>query len=163
MRKPLFVPENKPISDLLREMRARKVHLAIVLDEFNGTTGLITIEDLLEEIVGEIEDEYDEPEQNGRTPEMLADGMLRVDGRTSIGEVNEQLSIALPIEEDFETMSGLVFHQLGKVPAAGEHVAIDGVVLTVLEADERTVTSLQVEVLAPGPEAAGEGGDKAGS
>jgi putative hemolysin len=145
MRKPFFVPENKPINDLLREMRARKVHLAVVLDEFNGTAGVITIEDLLEEIVGEIEDEYDE---DSIAPEAVevGDGALRVDGRTPIEEVNRALGIALPIEEDFETMSGLVFHHLGKVPDPGERVDLDGVSVTILEADERTVQSMQVEV-----------------
>ncbi len=151
MRKPFFVPENKPISDLLREMRARKVHLAIVLDEFNGTEGLVTIEDLLEEIVGEIEDEYDEPDAEG-TPEQLAQGTLKVDGRTPIEEVNDRLAVALPVEDDFETMSGLVFHHLGRIPAVGDQIDLDGVVLTVLDADERTVQSLKVELLQTGPE-----------
>ncbi len=148
MRKPFFVPENKPVNDLLAEMRARKVHLAVVLDEFNGTTGLITIEDVLEEIVGEIHDEYDEDDVQAPPPtaEELASGTMDVDGRTPIEDVNKALSVELPVEDDFETMGGLVFHRLGTVPRVGDTVHLDEVELTVLEADERTVKKLKVQV-----------------
>ena len=149
MRKPFFVPENKPLNDLLREMRARTVHLAIVLDEFNGTEGIITIEDLLEEIVGEIEDEYDDA-PNGPAPSKraLAEGRLEVEGRMLLEELNEHLGVALPIEEDFETLGGLVFNLLGKVPAPGDTVEANDVVITVIEADERRAHKLRVEVRA---------------
>jgi len=149
MRKPFFVPENKPVNDLLAEMRARKVHLAVVLDEFNGTTGLITIEDVLEEIVGEIHDEYDDVEEEAATTataEELASGTMDVDGRTPIEDVNKALSVELPVEDDFETMGGLVFNRLGAVPRVGDTVHLDEVALTVLEADERTVKKLKVQV-----------------
>jgi CBS domain containing-hemolysin-like protein len=160
MRKPFFVPETKPINDLLREMRARKVHLAVVVDEFNGTTGLVTIEDLLEEIVGEIEDEYDVPDEGPAPgPEPTAAGTLRVEGRTPIEEVNRALELSLPIEEDFETMSGLVFHLMGKIPDAGEQLELNGVRVTVLETDERTISKLEVEVLPGGATASATSGD----
>jgi len=151
MRKPFFVPENKPLNALLNEMRARKVHMAVVLDEFNGTSGLVTIEDLLEEIVGEIEDEYDEDEDQDAISGDAAQGTLQVAGRTPIEEVNEHLAVKLPIEEDFETLGGLVFHRLGRVPATGETLRIDGVLITVLEADERTALSLRIEVRSDTP------------
>ncbi len=149
MRTPFFVPENKPLNDLLREMRARKVHLAVVLDEFNGTEGLVTIEDLLEEIVGEIEDEYDE-DDDLPTPskEALAAGTLEVEGRMGLEDLNEHLDVALPIEEDCETLGGLVFHRLGRVPVPGDRVEADGVLITVVEADERMARKLRVQVFA---------------
>jgi putative hemolysin len=148
MRPPFFVPENKSLNDLLKEMRARKVHMAVVLDEFNGTEGLVTIEDLLEEIVGEIEDEYDDPsDESSPTEEEKAAGMFRVEGRTPIDEVNARYEIELPVEEDFETLGGLVFHRLGKVPAPGDRVEISNVIITVVEADERTAHSLLLRVL----------------
>jgi CBS domain containing-hemolysin-like protein len=150
MRKPFFVPENKPLNDLLREMRARKVHLAIVLDEFNGTEGIVTIEDLLEEIVGEIEDEYDDvadaPMPSKRA---LAEGRLEIEGRMLLEDLNEHLGVELPIEEDFETLGGLVFNRLGKVPAPGDQVEAGDVVITVIEADERRAHKLRVEVRTP--------------
>ncbi len=149
MRAPFFVPENKSLNDLMREMRARKVHMAIVLDEFNGTEGLVTIEDLLEEIVGEIEDEYDE-EDHAAVPsaEEKAAGIFRCEGRTPVEEVNEHYEIDLPIEEDFETLGGLVFHHLGKVPAPGDKIELGNVIITVVEADERSARSLLVRRLA---------------
>jgi len=149
MHKPLFVPESKPLNDLLREMRARKVHLAVVLDEFNGTEGLVTIEDLLEEIVGEIEDEYDAEDEPGPSPADVEAGSFEVEGRMALEDLNEHLSFDLPIEDDFETVGGIVFHRLGKVPAPGDQVEIDAVRITVLEADERTAQRLRVDVLSP--------------
>jgi putative hemolysin len=151
MRKPFFVPENKPLNDLMKEMRSRKVHLAVVLDEFNGTSGLVTIEDLLEEIVGEIEDEYDAEEDAGT--EQIGAGRFRVEGRTPIEELNSHLDVDMPIEDDFETVAGLVFDRLGKVPEPGEQVTCGPVIITVIEADERTAQTLEVEVITPPPAA----------
>ncbi len=150
MRTPFFVPVNKPLNDLLKEMRARKVHLAVVLDEFNGTEGLVTIEDLLEEIVGEIEDEYDADDVAPPTKEELDAGPLEVEARMSLEDLNEALEVDLPIEDDAETIGGLVFHILGKVPAVGDRVAVGSVVITVLEANERTALTVRVEVGEPG-------------
>jgi len=147
MRKPFFVPENKPLSDLLKEMRARKVHLAVVLDEFGGTEGVVTIEDLLEEIVGEIEDEYDEPEDDVTpTKEALTAGGLEIEARTPVEDLNEALEVGLPLEDDFETLGGLVFHLLGRVPVPGDQVVAGSLLITVLAADERTAQVLRVEV-----------------
>jgi CBS domain containing-hemolysin-like protein len=142
MRSPFFVPEGKPLNDLLSEMRARRVSLAVVLNEFGGTSGVVTIEDVLEEIVGEIEDEHD----RSSPPVKATNGVIVVEGRTAIEDVNEALSTSLPVEEDFETVGGLVFHRMGKVPRVGDRVSLDGVTLTVTEADERTVKRLRVEL-----------------
>jgi len=143
MRSPFFVPEGKPLNDLLAEMRGRRISLALVLNEFGGTSGVVTMEDVLEEIVGDIEDEHDPV---APPPVVVRDGALYVDGKTSIEEVNEALAIALPVHEDFETVGGLVFHQLGQVPKVGDRLTVQGVSLTVTEADERTVQRLRVRV-----------------
>lgn len=142
MRSPFFVPEGKPLNDLLDEMRGRRISLAIVLNEFGGTAGVVTMDDVLEEIVGEIEDEHDS--EGPRV--ILEDGAAVVDGRTPIEDVNEALSISLPVHEDFETVGGLLFHQLGAVPQVGDRLTVEGVRLTVTEADARTVQQLRIRV-----------------
>lgn len=144
LRRPFFVPVTKPIGDLLKEFRARKVHIAIVLDEYGGTAGLVTIEDILEEIVGEIADEHE-----GRTPEdvvKITDSAATVEGRTHIDDLNDALGIDVPEAEDYETVGGLLFTRLGRVPSTGEHYDIDGIRFTVLEADERRINRVKVTV-----------------
>ena len=118
LRPAVFVPESKRVAELLREMQSKKFHMAIVIDEYGGTAGLVTLEDLLEEIVGEITDEYDVEEPR---VEHLADGSLRVPGRTPIDEVNEELGVELP-DTEWDTVGGLVFNLLGHVPDEGETV-----------------------------------------
>jgi CBS domain containing-hemolysin-like protein len=117
-RAPLFVPEQKKLAELLREMQEQRVHMAIVIDEYGGTAGLVTIEDLVEEIVGEIVDEYDKEEP---LVEPLGDGALRVDAKLGIDEVNELLGIELP-DDDWDTVGGLVYELTGRVPVPGETV-----------------------------------------
>jgi len=121
-REAVFVPEQKRVAELLREMQKEKFHMAIVVDEHGGTAGLVTLEDVVEEIVGEIVDEYDI-----ETPhlEYLGDGSLRVRGRTNIDEVNEALEVELP-DDEWDTVGGLVFNLLGKVPDEGETVRFQG-------------------------------------
>ena len=121
-RAPTFVPEQKKVSDLLREMQEQHVHMSIVVDEYGGTAGLVTIEDLIEEIVGEIVDEYDKEEP---LVEPLGDDRIRVDAKMPIDEVNELLEVELPHEE-WNTVGGLVFGLLGRVPLEGESVTFDG-------------------------------------
>jgi CBS domain containing-hemolysin-like protein len=120
-RAPLFVPEQKRVSDLLREMQEQRVHMAIVIDEYGGTAGLVTIEDLIEEIVGEIVDEYDQEEP---LVEPVDEDSIRVDAKMSIDEVNEMLKVELPHEE-WDTVGGLVFGLTGRVPFPGERVRFD--------------------------------------
>jgi CBS domain containing-hemolysin-like protein len=117
-RAPLFVPEQKKLAELLREMQEQRVHMAIVIDEYGGTAGLVTIEDLVEEIVGEIVDEYDKEEP---LVEPLGDGALRVDAKLGIDEVNELLGVELP-DDDWDTVGGLVYELTGRVPVPGETV-----------------------------------------
>ena len=139
-----FVPDTKPVDELLSELRGRAVHLAIVLDEFGGTYGLVTLEDLLEEIVGEINDEFDEVEPEFEpTPE----GDVLIGAGVLISEVNERFGLRIP-EEEFDTVGGFVFGTLGRVPEMGDAVAVWGpdgeMELRVEETEERRVTCLRL-------------------
>ncbi len=130
LRPAVFVPESKRLNELLRDFRSNRSHLAIVIDEFGNTAGLITIEDVLEEIVGEIEDEFDERErENGIYT--LADGSQRVAGDVSIAAVNHAFSVDLPVD-DFDTIGGLLAHEFGRVPRRGEVIHSAGLSFTVM-------------------------------
>jgi CBS domain containing-hemolysin-like protein len=150
LRPAYFVPGTKLVAELLQELRKQKVHLAIVLDEYGGTHGLVTMEDLLEEIVGEIADEFDEPE---REFEPTPEGDVLIDGAVSIGEVNERFGLRLP-EEEFDTLGGYVFGTLGRVPVVGDVAAAPGIdgnmQLRVEETEERRVTVVRL-MQPPGP------------
>ncbi len=124
LRPAVFIPESKGLNDLLREFRGNRNHLAIVIDEFGRVAGLITIEDVLEEIVGEIEDEFDEDEDVGDVF-ALADGTWRVSGDTPVPRVNESFGVELPVDA-FETIGGMVSHDMGHVPKRGEFHEIAG-------------------------------------
>ncbi len=126
MRPATFAPESKPVDDLLREMQAKHVHMAIVIDEYGGTAGLVTIEDILEEIVGEIADEYDREQP---PVEWLSDGEARVNARLSLEEFEELFGVSIDAE-DVETVGGLLAHRLGKVPIAGSVATVAGLRLT---------------------------------
>ncbi|MEV0585956.1 hemolysin family protein [Nonomuraea sp. NPDC050310] len=126
MRTASYVPESKPIDELLREMQARQIHLAIVIDEYGGTAGLVTIEDILEEIVGEITDEYD---QEAPRVEEQPDGALRVTARMPIYELAELFDTEIEVD-DVETVGGLLAHALGRVPIAGSEAEVAGLRLT---------------------------------
>jgi CBS domain containing-hemolysin-like protein len=126
MRSATYVPESKPVDELLRQMQTERIHVAIVIDEYGGTAGLVTIEDILEEIVGEIADEYD----NERAPvEWLAPGTARVTARLPVTELEELFSVAIDAE-DVETVGGLLAHELGRVPIAGANATVQGLRLT---------------------------------
>lgn len=145
LRRPHFVPETKPVDRLLQEFQHTRNHMAIVLDEYGGVCGLITIEDVLEEIVGEIIDEFDEVEVDGikqldeRTAEVLA--------RVHIYEINDRLGLKIDDEGDFDTIGGFVFSQLGHMPQAGESTVWNNVRITVIEVTRRRIQRLLIEVL----------------
>jgi len=143
LRAPVLVPESMTIDDLLHELQRRKVHLAIVLDEYGGTAGLVTIEDLLEEIVGEIQDEYDVEEP---MVVRLSDHEARVDGRADVDELMELFDMHLNLEdeEEYDTVGGLVYHRIGGVPSPGDRVELDGLTLTVETTDGRRVGKVLV-------------------
>ena len=130
LRPAVFVPESKGLNELLRDFRSNRNHLAIVIDEFGNTAGLITIEDVLEQIVGEIEDEFDEKDGESSIY-TLADGSHRVAGDAPIAEVNEAFQVELPVD-DFDTIGGLIAQDLGRVPRRGESVVIGGLEFTVM-------------------------------
>ncbi len=130
LRPAVFVPESKGLNELLRDFRSNRNHLAMVIDEFGNTAGLITIEDVLEEIVGEIEDEFDERErENGIYT--LADGSQRVAGDVTIEAVNHAFAVSLPTDV-FDTIGGLVSHEIGRVPRRGEALEIGGLRFSVM-------------------------------
>ena len=130
LRPAVFVPESKNLNELLREFRSNRNHLAIVIDEFGNTAGLITIEDVLEEIVGEIEDEFDDADAETGVY-ALADGSMRVAGNAAIAEVNNAFQVALP-EDAFDTIGGIVSHELGHVPRRGEVMRLGGLQFAVM-------------------------------
>lgn len=147
LREPYFVPESKPVDVLLQEFQATRHHMAIVLDEYGGVSGLVSLEDVLEEIVGEIADEYDDELVEGIRD--LGDGVAEALGRVHVDELNERLGLSLPDSGDFDTIGGLVFSELGHIPTPGEEVRLDGVRITVLEATTRRVERVRIESKRP--------------
>lgn len=145
LRPPFFVPELKPVDALLRELQAEKVHLAVVVDEYGATAGLVTIEDVLEEIVGEIVDEYD---REDILVENLDAQRWRVDARLSVDELNDLLATDLP-DEEWDTVGGLLFGLLGHVASPGERVDVDGVRLTAERVTGRRIAKVIVERTPP--------------
>ncbi|MCX7619406.1 MAG: hemolysin family protein, partial [Acidimicrobiales bacterium] len=140
LRPAHFVPETKRIAELLREMQAEQYHMAIVVDEYGGTAGLVTLEDLIEELVGEIVDEFDREEP---AIEPLADGSVRVNARMAIDEVNDLVHGALP-EGDWDTVGGLMLHLLGHIPAEGESVECDGMVMVADRVQGRRIARVRI-------------------
>jgi len=139
MRPPYFVPETKNVEELLQEFRTKRVHMAIAIDEYGGTSGLITIEDLLEEIVGDIQDEYDLEEEW-----LVEEGdAVLVDGRLNIEELEEHLDLVVP-KEKFDTVGGYLSERFGRVPHPGEEINAHGLLMTVVEADARKIGKVRV-------------------
>jgi magnesium and cobalt exporter, CNNM family len=147
VRSAIYVPETKPVEELLLEMRKARTHIAIVADEYGGTAGIVTLEDLLEEIVGEISDEYDR-----EVPLVidLGDGRYRVDARLPVDDLNERFGTAA--EPEFDTVGGLVLEVAGHIPVVGESVEIDGVRLTVDRLEGNRIRQLVVQPTARGDE-----------
>ncbi len=140
-RQPFYVPETKKLENLLQEFKKRRVHIAIVIDEYGGTSGLITIEDLLEQIVGDIQDEHDIEEE---LIQLQPDGSTVVDARLPIEEFEELFEIEVE-REKFDTLGGLIFYLFGRVPKAGDNIVSNGIRLTVLSAGERRIGKLRAE------------------
>ncbi|HSS51240.1 MAG TPA: transporter associated domain-containing protein, partial [Thermoanaerobaculia bacterium] len=143
LKPPLFVPETKPLSELLKELQARHQQAAVVVDEYGGTAGLVTVEDLLEEIVGEIMDEH---EALAAELEPLGDGSYRLDGRAHIELLDELFNVEIE-DPEYETVAGLIFSELGYVPQVGEQVETHGLRFTVEAVDDRRIQTVRVERL----------------
>ncbi len=150
LREAMMVPESKNVGELLAEFKARKVHLAVVLDEYGGTAGLVTIEDIIEELVGEIQDEYEQAEQIPQI-QRVDPQTLRVDARVDIDDLNDELGVDLPEDEDYDTVGGFVFSTLGHIPKTGETFDYRGLRFTVTDAERTRV--IRVEVRTPDPQA----------
>ncbi|HEY8491558.1 MAG TPA: hemolysin family protein [Dehalococcoidia bacterium] len=152
-RPPYFIPESKKVDELLTELRQNRIHIAIVVDEYGGTAGLVTIEDLIEEIVGEIEDEYDVEEV---AIEQLTETEAILDARVSIDALNERFHLNIE-SEDFDTVGGLIYHSLGKMPVVGDEIQVDGLRLRVLSVVGRRIKKVRVtKEAAPAEPAADE-------
>lgn len=147
MRQAFFVPETKKISVLLEEFREEKVHIAIVVDEYGGTAGIVALEDLLEEIVGEIHDEYDEEEYESL---WINDSTVLIDPGLDIHDVNEMIHTTMPCE-DFDTLGGFLYHQLGFIPQGGEVVEWENVTFTIKEIEGNRISKVLVKLNEPSP------------
>ncbi|MDD3192817.1 MAG: hemolysin family protein [Oscillospiraceae bacterium] len=146
MRSALYVPESTRCRDLFRQFQQKKVQIAIVVDEYGGTSGMVTMEDLLESIVGEIQDEYDE-EEEAITP--ISDSAYLIDGSAALDEVQRFLPLEVPADADYDTLSGLLTDLLGRIPAPGEHpeMVLSGIRFTVMEMDDRRIGRVKAELL----------------
>lgn len=143
MRKAYFVPETKSIIKILEDFKTQKVHMAIVIDEYGGTVGVVTIEDLIEEIFGEIRDEYDKEEEEAIKEK--GPNTYEVDAMLDIETINKELDIELPESEDYESLGGLIMNELGEIAKAGDIVKISGVELKVLEIQKMRISKVQIK------------------
>jgi len=147
MRTPYFIPESKNLEQLLQEFKRKRIHLAIVIDEYGGTSGLITIEDLLEQIVGDIQDEYDREES---LLTVNPDGSITADGRLPVEELEEHFDIQIE-RDNFDSVGGLAFHLTGKIPAIGDAIEGAGLHLKILDADLRRVKKVGIRMSSIAP------------
>ncbi len=143
IRIPYFVPSTKYVDDLLKEFKKGKIHMAIVVDEFGGTAGLVTLEDILEEIVGDIKDEYDIEEKE---IEQIDNKTYIVKGKVEIEKINSHIGIDIPVEEDVNTIGGIVMSIAGKVPKSGEIIKLGNIQFTVLKSDEKRIERIKIEI-----------------
>jgi len=140
-----FVPVGKPVNDLMREFKQKHLHMAVVVDEYGGTAGLVTMEDILEEIVGDIQDEYDEEELE---IVQVSENVYIVDPHIDLQDLNEELGSSLETEDiEYTTLGGLIYHEYGDMPAEGSHFEYEGLRLTVLKMDNQRIEKVKVELL----------------
>ena len=141
-REPFFVPETKPIDELLAEFKSRKTSIAIVVDEWGGTEGLVTLEDVVEEVIGEIRDPYDNEEEDViKQP----DGSFIVDGSITIYDLEEETEMEFPEERDYDTLAGFILETLTEIPAAGEHVEFEDMVFTVKTVQNNRIGKILIQ------------------
>ena len=155
MRDVLVVPETKPLGDLLTEFKQRKRHLAVVVDEFGSTVGVVTVEDVLEQLVGEIEDEFDV----AAMAPLKAGATMVLEGAANILDLESQYQLSLPRNEGFETLAGFVLTRLQKIPVAGDSFEYEGRRFTVVEMDGHRISKVRIEMLQERPQAVGRTGD----
>ena len=139
-REPFFIPETKRINDLLNELRSKKSHLAVIVDEYGGTAGIVTIEDIIEEIIGEIRDEHDVEEELFLPQE---DGSVLINARANLDDFEEHFGVTLP-REGFDTLGGFIIHLMGKVPRKGEEITYEGLRMRIQGGDQKRITRVLV-------------------
>ena len=145
---PVFIPETKVVSELLEELKRSRNHFVVIIDEFGGTSGIATFEDIIEEIVGEVHDEYDTESDIEKKPQLLPDGTIILEARTSISEVSDIADVEIPEVEGAETIGGYICASLGRIPEPGaEFVVPDQFRVEVLEADKRRIKTIRLELL----------------
>jgi putative hemolysin len=143
IREAYFVPETKPLRALLHEFQNQKLHIAVVLDEYGGTAGIVTLEDILEELVGEITDEYEEtPTEPIRK---INQDTIEADARTSVDDLNDEFELDLPEDEDYETIGGFVFSRLGYIPKTGESFDYENLKFTIASAETRKIKRIKIQ------------------
>jgi CBS domain containing-hemolysin-like protein len=145
MRKAYFVPETKPLPALLHEFQNQKLHISVVLDEYGGTAGIVTIEDILEELVGEITDEYEKTPPSAM--KKINDSTVEIDARMYIDDLNEEFEVSLPEDEDYDTVGGFVFSHLGYIPKTGEKFDYENLKFTIAAAETRKIKLIRIEKL----------------
>jgi len=145
LRKAYFVPESKKVSELFQEFRSQRFHIAIVLDEYGGTLGLITIEDILEEIVGEIADEFEVQKDESENFRRINDKMAEVNGVIHVDELNEFMGLELPENDSYETIAGFLFTRWGRIPSVGERLCFENLNFEIIEADERRIKRIRIK------------------
>ena len=140
-KKPTFVPESMPINDLLKLLQEQQTQMAVIVDEYGGTAGLVSIEDIIEELVGEIEDEFDEQDTKVQA---LPDGSFLIDARLPVHEVNEQLNLNIPEQDEYDSAGGFVFHELGRIPNIGEVITSADCDIIIHNATARQLIDLKI-------------------
>ncbi|MDT8318197.1 MAG: hemolysin family protein [bacterium] len=143
MRKPLFVPETKNIDELFKELKNKHIHIAIVVDEYGGTSGLVTIEDLIEEIVGDIQDEHDAEEEEFAK---VGEDSYIADAKIDIDDLSEKINVEIP-KEDFDTLGGFLVHMSNNIPSVRDEIAYKNILFTVIDADERKVSKVGIKII----------------
>jgi magnesium and cobalt transporter len=148
MRQPYFIPESRPVWGLLKEMLSAKVHIAVVLDEYGGTAGIVAVDDIVEEILGEMSDEFSQ--DSAPRIRRLGQDSLEVGARIRVDRLNNELGISLPENEGYDTLGGFMVSRLGRIPVAGESFDYGGMRITVIEADDRRIRRVRIQKL-PAP------------
>ena len=145
---PIFIPETKEVGELLEEIKHSHNHFAVIIDEYGGTSGVVTFEDIIEEIVGDVQDEYDSDEDNEVKPQLMPDGSIVLEARTLISEIMDITDTEIPDNDTADTIGGYICSQLGRIPSVGETYTIPGQLnATILEADERKIDKIKIELI----------------
>jgi len=145
LRKPIVVPDTKSVQELLADFQTSEVHMAVVIDEYGGTAGLVTIEDVLEEIVGEIRDEHDDAEPDEPELKRINNHVIEVDGRFNLDDFNDELDVDLPEDEEYDTIAGFILATIGHVPLQGERIETNGMKFTAIQVSETQIIRLSID------------------